>query len=322
MLQNMAPAILIAGATGNTGQGVVATLPKLLSSSKIFSKYRIIAVTRTLESQRAQQLAKLPEVEVIQYNWVEITADWLREHQVARAFIASHNDPNQFAEESAFHVAALNAGLEYVVRISTTAANVHPNCRAYYPRSHWAIETLLDSPEFARLQWTSLQPNIFSGVWFRSAAEFIKQYTKTGRQDTLKLIASKAAPVGIVDPFEVGVFAAHLLSQDDPATHNKAKYVLNGPEDITGGQIVGMVEQHIGTQVKDVIYNDVSFIDSIYDLNYEATKQSRNVILSIKYGTETAWEGKCSTITTSREVSSIAPPKRTPTEMLNALLAG
>lgn len=45
-------------------------------------------------------------------------------------------------------------------------------------------------------------------------------------------------------PYDVGVSAGHLLSQDDPNVHNKAKYVLNGPEDITGEQIVGMVEQH------------------------------------------------------------------------------
>ncbi|GIC87800.1 NmrA-like family protein [Aspergillus udagawae] len=316
----MAPTILIVGATGNTGRSVTETLPTLLKTSNTLSDHRIIGLTRSLNSPAAQQLARLPGVEVVEQNWVEITADWLREHEVVRAFIASHNEPNQFAEESAFHLAALKAGVKYVVRISTTAANVRPDCDAYYPRTHWAIEALLSSPEFNGLQWTSLQPNVFSPLYLSSAAEFIKQYRKTGKQETLRLMASKDAPVGIIDPDEVGVLAAHLLAQDDPAVHNKAKYVLNGPEDITGSQIVDIIEQRIGTKVKDVSYKDMSFIDTIYEHKFAATQQSKNIILSIKHAPETAWEGKCTASTTSKEVLELAAPKRTPAEVLRALL--
>lgn len=317
----MTSSILIVGATGNTGRSVAETLSKLLKSSNTSSETRLIALTRSSESPAARKLAQLPGVEVIEKNWVEITSDWLREHQVVRAFIASHNEPNQFAEESTFHVAALNAGVRYVVRISTTAANVRPDCKAYYPRTHWAIEALLSSPEFAELQWTSLQANIFSTFYLSTAAELIKKYRKTGDQDTLRLMASKDAPVGIIDPYDVGVFAAHLLSQGDPTAHNQAKYVLNGPEDITGKQIVDMVEQHIGTQVKEVSYKDMSFIDSLYELNHAET-QAKNVIMSIKHALETAWEGKCSASTTSEKVLDLAAPKRTPADVLKTLLEG
>ncbi len=243
----MAPTILIVGATGNTGRSVVATLSKLLKTSNTFSNYGVLALTRSSTSPAARQLAKLPGVEVAERNWVKITADWLREHEVVRVFIAPHNQPNQFAEESTFHVAALKAGVKYVVRISTTAANVRPDCEAYYPRSHWTIEAMLSAPEFHDLQWTSLQPNVFSQVYLSPAAEFIKQYRKTGKKDTLRLRASRDAPVGIIDPDDVGVIAAHLLLQEDPTVHNNARYVLNGPEDTSGYQIVKMIEQHIGT---------------------------------------------------------------------------
>ncbi|KAJ5774716.1 hypothetical protein N7457_009612 [Penicillium paradoxum] len=316
----MNPSILIIGATGNTGRSVVETLPKLLQASKILSEYRIIALTRSSKGPMAQQLAKIAGVEVIEQNWVEIDSDWLREHQVARCFIASHNEPNQFAEESSFHVAALNAGVKYVVRISTTAANVRPDCNAYYPRTHWAIEALLSSPEFTNLQWTSLQPNVFSQFYLSTAAELIKQYRNTGKQIVLQLMASKDAPVGIIDPYDVGVVAAHLLSQEDPTVHNKAKYVLNGPEDITGKQTVDMVEQHIGTAVQEVHYEDVSFVDLLYDNVYAATYQSKNVILSVKHALKTGWEGKCAASTTSKQVLELAAPKRTPAEVLKALL--
>jgi uncharacterized protein YbjT (DUF2867 family) len=301
------PTILIIGATGNTGRETVRTLSQVLESSKTFSGYRLLAQTRSSNSAAAQQLAKLPHVEVIEYQWPEITADWLREQNVARAFIASHNQPNQFAEESTFLVAALRAGVEYVVRISTTAANVFPTCDAYYPRTHWAIEAMLSSPEFEGLKWSSLQPNVFSTLVVGTAAELVKTYRKEGKQDTLRLILDQDTPTGILHPDDIGNFAAQLLSQEDVSVHNKAKYVLNGPEDVTGAQIVKLVEETIGAKVEDVVYKDVSFVEYMV----AQSKESKNVILSIKHAPETAWAGKAMVATTSKEVLELAPPTRT-----------
>lgn len=314
----MAPTILVVGATGNTGRGVVETLPKLLSAGSAFSGHRIIALTRSLDSPTAQRFAKLPGVVVLEKNWVHITADWLREHEVVRAFIASHNEPHQFPEESAFHVAALKAGVQYVVRISTTAANVRPDCDAYYPRSHWAIEALLGSPEFKAMQWTSLQPNIFTAFYLSTAADFIKRYRETGKQETLRLIASQDTPVGIVEGYEVGVIAAQLLSQENISAHNNARYVVNGPEDITGTQVVKMVEEHIGTKVQNVSYKDLSFLHSMAD---SAPQGDRHLILTMENAAVTAWEGKCTASTTSKQVLELAAPARTPAQVLETMLA-
>ena len=87
-------------------------------------------------------------------------------------------------------------------------------------------------------------------------------------------------------------------------------------------QIVTMVEQHIGTPVKDVSYKDVSFIDIVYEYKYAATKESKNVIYSIKRAPETAWEGKCSASTISPGDLKLTAPKRTPADTLKALLEG
>lgn len=309
------PTILIVGATGNTGRGVVETLSELLKTTT-FSGHRILALTRSSTGATAQQLASLPSVELAEQNWVEITPAWLREHNVERAFIASHNQPNHFAEESTFQLAALQAGVQYVVRISTTAANVRPDCPAYYPRTHWAIEALLSSPEFEGLRWTSLQPNVFTQFYLAPAVELVKNFRKTGKQDTLRLMASEDAPVGIIDPHEIGRLAAHLLIQDDVTPHNKARYVLNGPEDITGRQVVALAEEALGTKVEDVRFKDLSFIDQAA----AQTQESKNVILSIKHAPETAWEGKCTASTTSREVLELAAPKNTPAEIFKAML--
>lgn len=311
----MAPTFLIAGATGNTGVGVIEALPKLVQESKSFSGYRILALTRSLDNPVVKQ--NQASIEWKQQNWVEITADWLRQHEVVRVFIASHNNPNQFAEESQFYINALQAGVKYVVRISTTAANVRPDCPAYYPRSHWAIEQMLSQPEFRNMHWSSLQPNLFFAfAGLDSAAEFIKQYRKTKKQTTLMLFPDGDALAGVIDAAEVGVFAAHLLTSDNTTQHNQARYVLNGPEDINGQTIVKLVEQHIGTKVDKVTFNDVSFLDK----QAETTAESKNLILSIKQAMNTTKEGKCKASTTSKEVLSIAAPKNTAAKVLADML--
>lgn len=303
----MSPSFLIAGATGNTGTGVVETLSELLKSNTRFSKHRILALTRSRDSVAAQELARLPRVEVIEQNWVEISVDWLRENDVERAFIASHNQPNQFAEESTFLLNALLAGVSYVVRISTTAANVRPDCKAYYPRTHWAIETMLSTPEFRAMGWTSLQPNIFSTAVLGAAAEYVKQYRKSGKLEKFTTMLSADAPVALVAPNEVGVFAAHLLAEDDISKHNNKRYVLNGRSDVNGEMLARMVENAIEAELEEVEYQDVSFVDGLV----AATKESHNVMTSIRYAVDSAHAAQCTAATTSREVLEIAPTRVT-----------
>ncbi|KAH7071051.1 hypothetical protein FB567DRAFT_539181 [Paraphoma chrysanthemicola] len=312
----MAPTFLIVGATGNTGVGVVETLSKDLTNNSTWPNVRILAQTRSKDSSSAQKLAKLPGVEILAKPWIEITSDWLREHEVVRAFIASHNLPNHFAEESTFLVEALNAGVEYVVRISTTAANVRPDFLAYYPRQHWAIEAMLGTPEFEKLHWSSLQPNVFYAYYINTAADLIKKFRKDGKQDVLRLMASEDGPVGVIEGREVGVFAAKLLLEKDTTKHNKAKYVLNGPEDLTGKKIVEMVEGYIGQKVENVSYKDLTFLEHMA----AQSNESREVIMSIRHAPVTGWDGKCTASTTSKEVLEIAAPKVTPAQALKAML--
>jgi uncharacterized protein YbjT (DUF2867 family) len=168
------------------------------------------------------------------------------------------------------------------------------------------------------MQWTSLQPNAFSTFFLAPAAEMIKNYRETGQQETLKLMASQDVPVGIVEARDVGALAAHLLSLEDTTVHNKAKYIVNGPEDITGQQIVRMVEEQIGTKVQSISFKDMSFVDAMAN---SVPERDRHLILSIKTALVSAWEGLCSASTTSREVLELAAPSTTPTQVMETLLA-
>lgn len=312
----MAPTILITGATGNTGRGVVETLSNLLKTSDVLSGHRVVGLTRSAKGSIAQEIAKLPGIEIIEKNWIEVSADWLRENEVVRAFVASQPQPTQFSEESTFLTAALEAGVKYVVRISTTAPNVRPDCKAFYARTHWALETMLSTPEFEQLHWTSLQPNSFSRLYLQNAANFIKLYRKTGKQETLRILGTPDTPVGIIDAHDIGVLAARLLAEPDTTRHNKGRYVINGPEDLSGNQVVKMVEKHIGTSVENVSFEDMTFIDAWA----ESVPDQKVFILSIKHALIPVQKGLCTTSTTSKEVLELAAPKITPDEVLESLL--
>jgi uncharacterized protein YbjT (DUF2867 family) len=313
----MAPTILIAGATGNTGRSVVEKLPELLKGTEL-SSYHILALTRSANSAAAKALAELPGVEIVEQNWVEIDEQWLRQHDVKRVFIASHNLPNAFAEEGQFLVNAMRAGVKYLVRISTTAANVSPDIPVYYPRTHWAIEQMLSQPEFRSMHWSSLQPNGFAPMFLTPVAEFVKEFKKTGKQGSVSLIIDASTPTGLIDSYDVGVVAAHLLAAEQTGAHDQKRYVLNGPEDVTGEEIVKLAEQYIGEPVKDVKYKDLSFIDDMANNSSE----SKNVMLSIKGAPVTSWEGKAKAETTSKEILELYAPKRTVSEVLKELVEG
>ncbi|KAL6229956.1 hypothetical protein BDW75DRAFT_234800 [Aspergillus navahoensis] len=276
----MAPSILIVGVTGNIGRSVTETLPGLLKTSGPLSNHWVTALTRSLDSSVAKELAELPGIEMIRAKLGRNYPRVAREHEFAK---------------STFHLAARQANVEYVVKISTTAANVCPDSNSYYARSHWAVEALLASPEFERMQWSSLQPNIFSQFYLAPAVEPIQHYRKTGERGTLKLIVVEHGPVSVIDPDEVGVFVAHLLAQDDTTAHNKANT---------------MIERRTGVKVNDVSYRDLA-----------AREESKNVILSGKRAMGIVLDGKCASSTTSKEVLELAAPKRTKADALKTMLS-
>ncbi|KAF7950006.1 hypothetical protein EAE96_007310 [Botrytis aclada] len=207
--------------------------------------------------------------------------------------------------------------------MSTTSANVHANTLPYYARNHWAFENLLSSSEFAEggeLKWTSLQTNSFTNLYLYNAAAFIREYRAMGSvPETLNLIADEDAKVGIINPIDVGVLAAKLLlaSDSEVEKHNGKKYVLNGPEDITGWGIVDLVEKYLdGKKVKEVKYRDIAMLDGMI----AQSPYSKNLVASLKHAPEANWNGKTSVATTSKEVLEFAAPKGTPEEALKAML--
>jgi uncharacterized protein YbjT (DUF2867 family) len=309
------PTILIVGATGNTGKSVVRELPGLLQSTG--ESYRIVGLTRSLDNATSLQLAALPHIEMVEKDWTTIDADWLKSQGVVRAFVAPHNLPHQFAEESGLYAAMLSAGVKYVVRVSTNAEYIGPTNPVYYGRAHWAIENLLSQPEFKSLQFTSLQPNFFTISYLASAVDWVKAYQKTGKKELLAIVPGGDAAVAMIDPEDVGNIGAHLLSLTDPTPHNQARYVLSGPESVTGKRIVEVAEKYAGVKVDEVEFESTTWLRELAKVDAFA-----KALPSFLAGCEPLWQGKCalSVMPTSPEIMALAPPKRTISDAMEAML--
>jgi nucleoside-diphosphate-sugar epimerase len=75
------------------------------------------------------------------------------------------------------------------------------------------------------------------------AAEFVKEYRKTGKQGKLSLFINEDMSAALIDSDDVGRAAAHLIAFDDFSPYNQKRLVLNGPENITGAQVVQLVTE-------------------------------------------------------------------------------
>lgn len=314
------PSILVVGSTGNTGRNVVRTLANLLPNSSQLSRYRILAQTRNANSDSAKALSTITNVTIVEELWPAISAQWLKSHNVRRVFVACHNEPVGFADETAFLLAARDAGVEYAVRISTTAVNVRADSPAYYTRQHWAVEQFLEAIAPASnpnaMKWTSLQPMGFTDLVLGPAVAFVKEFRKSHEQTTLRLMVDEHVPSAPIDCNEVGAFAAHLLVQEDLRKFHTRRYIMNGPVDITGRQIVEMVEDAVGEKVEDIRYRDLSFLDSWA----EHDKAKAHHILSIKHGIATSWAGLTRAEHSSPEVAEILQLKNTPAVIFGEML--
>ncbi len=311
----MSKSILIVGATGNTGKPVVQTLSSILQNSSSVP-YRIIGLTRSIDSAASKTLAALANVEMIEKDWTTIDAEWLKAHHVVRAYVAPHNLPHQYSDESGLHIALLQAGVKYVVKLATADYLMSALSPVYYARAHLAIEDLLSRPEFKAMQWTSLRPNAFIPTVLQPVAAWIQQFKKTGKQEHLHFMLPADFATAIIDPTDIGIIAARLLALEDPSPHNQKRYVINGPDDVTGNQVIDAVEKYAGVRPTLVTFADESIFDQMADYGY-----SKSAVVSIREGARMFMNGKGSLTKvreTSAELLALAPPKGTYIDYIKA----
>lgn len=126
--------ILVASATGNAGFHVTLELSKAGATVR--------AMTRNPTGEKAQKLAKLPGVTVVQGDFNDEASVAAALTGVTRAFLASAcGEHEQFDREVNFIATAQKEGIEGIVRIATCSFMTHPGSTNVYGRAHACIES-------------------------------------------------------------------------------------------------------------------------------------------------------------------------------------
>ena len=120
-------------------------------------------------------ILQLDHVEVREKDWTLINSAYLTEAKVARVYLAPHNFPHQFADESRFLVECKAAKIQYLIKLSTNMHYLKPDSLIYYGRTQWAIENLLEQVEFKELNWTVLRSNDFIGTVLTPIVDWLKK---------------------------------------------------------------------------------------------------------------------------------------------------
>jgi uncharacterized protein YbjT (DUF2867 family) len=217
--------ILVLGATGNTGQGVLATL--LTSNEFVQQKLQIRALVRDVNSSKVQVLQK-SGVELVKGNFEDKDSLKAAFEGAHACYLACSNQLDQVALETNVIEAAeaSSSCTYYFVKLSTCGAKsetagsyIGHDSVIEYGRFHAAIEERLAKSD---LLYTILRPNCFfqnhAGDIFGTLPQKIIAYPH------------ETAKASLVDTRDVGAIAAKLLLLPEFEPHSGKTYDVCGPK--------------------------------------------------------------------------------------------
>lgn len=141
-----------------------------------------------------------------------------------RMFLLAPSGPDQDLLEANAIAAAIDAGVEHVVKVSAGAASLGPNGVTATATAHWRAERLIEA---SGMGFTFLRPSMF--------AQGVLDLPRIGRgRATVLPVPFGRAPIAMVDLRDVAACAVAVLLDDTPAT---AAWQLTGPRGVTFDEV-------------------------------------------------------------------------------------
>jgi uncharacterized protein YbjT (DUF2867 family) len=222
--------ILLTGITGNNGG---ATANALLEKGVTFR-----ALVRDLD-KAADWAAK--GVELVQGDLEDSASVQAALAGIDRAVLILPNGEDQQRLELAFVETAKNAGLNWILKLSSPEAV--RGTTSPIPLAHIAAE---DAIMASGLNWTFVRPSFFMQN-FRSSPATAKA---TGK---LSMPMSNGT-VALTDCADAGAFIAHVLTDDNSAQHYGQCYDISGPDPVMDFNDIAKI---IGAVInQEVTYDD------------------------------------------------------------------
>lgn len=224
--------IAVVGATGNTGRAVVKELTRLGQAP--------ICVVRNPDKAR----------EVLDEHARTVVAELTDRPALAKAlegvnsiFVVTGHNPNMVEQQNSVLDVALEAGVQYLVRVSGSRFFIVPNSPSVIGRGHYAMEERLRG---SGIKWVILRPGFFMQNTFAQAASI-----KNDGKIVLPFPAD--LPFAFIDVRDTGAVGARVLL--DPAPYVGKVLEFTGARS-NFGEFAEVFSQVLG---RKIIYVPVTF---------------------------------------------------------------
>ena len=218
--------LLVTGATGLNGGAVV----RRLSSRGV----PVRALVRSRD--RAVELAKLPNVEIVEGDMLRPESLAAPLQAVDRAMLISSSDPRMAEAQCNFIQAARQAGVQHVVKLSGIMPEINSAFR--FARMHGEAEQKLEQSGMA---FTHLRAGEFMHSYFR-------QIPLIAGQSMIRY-PMEDARIASIDVGDIAEVAATVLTSSG---HEGKIYPLTGPLALTMGEVAECISAAIGKPIQYV----------------------------------------------------------------------
>jgi uncharacterized protein YbjT (DUF2867 family) len=199
--------IAVVGATGNTGRAVVKELTRL--------GHAPVCVVR--DAGKAREVLG-EDVRIAIAELTDLPALRQAFKGVTTVFVVTGHNPSMVEQQNNVLDAALEASVEYLVRVSGSRFFLVPDSPSVIGRGHYAIEERLRE---SGIKWVILRPGFFMQNTFAQAASI---------KNEAKIVLPFAAdlPFAFIDVRDTGAVGARILL--DPAPHIGKVYEFTGSQ--------------------------------------------------------------------------------------------
>jgi uncharacterized protein YbjT (DUF2867 family) len=218
--------ILVTGATGLNGRELL----RRLSASGV----AVRALARN--PARAEAIAALPHVEIVQGDMARPETLAAALHGVDRAMLISSSDPVMLDVQSNFIDAARKAGVKHVVKLSGIMPDLDSAFR--FARMHGEIEKRLEASGMA---FTHLRAGEFMPAYFRQAPMIAAKGAM--------FLPMEDARIASIDVGDIAEIAAKVLTGSG---HEGKVYPLTGPEALTMTEVAARLSAATGKTIRYV----------------------------------------------------------------------
>jgi uncharacterized protein YbjT (DUF2867 family) len=187
--------IAVVGATGNTGRAVVKEL-KQLGHDPICVVRNPDKAREVLGTDAKTVIAELTDQSALESAFKGVTS----------VFVVTGHNPNMVEQQNNVLDAALEAGVQFLVRVSGSRFLIVPDSPSIIGRGHYAIEERLRA---SGIKWVILRPGLFMQNTFTQAASI---------KNDNKIVLPFAAdlPLAFIDVRDTGAVGTRVILDSVP----------------------------------------------------------------------------------------------------------